>query len=159
MGFYHLPVCGSLQLTPRVGANIGFSIITVRFSASTHAPMRWGERALIPLEQRYKWLQLAPTRGGAPRWPAYTPAGSHCTHAPGGANGQSTGATPGPEELQLTPPSGGQTIFSQTYLRASTSFNSRPGWGQMPMRVLLPTPEPALQLTPPRGDELCLLIA
>ena len=21
MGFYHLPVCGSLQLTPRVGAN------------------------------------------------------------------------------------------------------------------------------------------
>ena len=120
-----------------------------RIALITHAPV-WGERALIPLEQRYKWLQLTPPRGGermrhsyaarqyrasthAPAWRRTGPearselSDDASTHAP--VWGRTRTAHHLPEastELQLTPPGWGANSGPSSQRCQQPVFNSRP---------------------------------
>ena len=103
-----------------------------RIALITHAPV-WGERALIPLEQRYKWLQLTPPCGGEP--------GQRTTY-------------PRPRlSFNSRPPDGGRTSDTCRICWPASALNSRPRVGANHALPVLERRQFWLQLTPPCGGE------
>ena len=102
-------------------------------------------------------LQLPPPYGGAnsPASPAYAILPVASTHAPVWANNVQV-ADNSDIHASTHAPCGGERQILARYVGQLLASTHAPVWGRTPMRVLLPTPEPALQLPPPYGGRTLL---